>query len=157
MFSRLRPAGSGFRESSLTSRIASGVLALVLGAFIGATLTVAHQATVSIAGVGVPWGIIAAVLITAALLVGLRLVFETRVVAACAALGLTAASAFLALVTAGGSILVPANPAGYAWTFTPVVISVLVLGWPFGRRRRSAPATKDKIGAVPAAKGPDLQ
>jgi N-acetyl-1-D-myo-inositol-2-amino-2-deoxy-alpha-D-glucopyranoside deacetylase len=156
-FSRLRPPGNGFSEHSLPSRIASALLAVVLGGFVGATLTVAHQATVSVAGVSVPWGIIAGVLITAALLVGLRLVFETRVVAACAAVGLLAASAFLALATTGGSILVPASIAGYIWTFTPVAISVLVLGWPFGRRRPSALAAKDKIEAVPAAKGPDLQ
>ena len=42
-------------------------------------------------------------------------------------LALTAA---LALTAGGGSVLIPSNVAGYVWTIGPVVIAVLVLGWP---------------------------
>jgi N-acetyl-1-D-myo-inositol-2-amino-2-deoxy-alpha-D-glucopyranoside deacetylase len=143
--SRLRPPGTEFNDHSLLSRIASCALAVVLGAFVGATLTVAHQATVDVGGVALPWGIIAAVIVTAALLVGLRLAFGTRIVAGCAAVGLLGASAFLALQSVGGSVLVPGNPVGYTWTFAPVVIALVVLAWP----RVDRPAG-DKIGAVPA-------
>ncbi|MCU1579144.1 MAG: N-acetyl-D-myo-inositol-2-amino-2-deoxy-alpha-D-glucopyranoside deacetylase [Rhodoglobus sp.] len=156
-FSRLRPATTTFADHSVASRIASSIIALALGAFVGVTLTVAHEATLLVAGVSVPWGIIAAVIITAGLLVGLRVVFDTRIVPACAAIGLIAASALLSLQSPGGTILVAASPIGYAWTFAPVIIGVVVLGWPQRRRAGKAAAPKDKIGSVPAAKGPDPQ
>ncbi|MCU1440213.1 MAG: N-acetyl-D-myo-inositol-2-amino-2-deoxy-alpha-D-glucopyranoside deacetylase [Rhodoglobus sp.] len=149
-FTRLRPPSASFRDNGLGVRIATYALAVLLGAFVGATLTVAHQASTTIAGLTVPWGVIAAILVTAALLTGLRLAFRTRLVAACAAAGLLGASAFLALQSAGGSVLVPANLAGYSWTFAPVLIAVVVLAWP-----QVTPRAGDKIGVVPA-KGPDL-
>jgi N-acetyl-1-D-myo-inositol-2-amino-2-deoxy-alpha-D-glucopyranoside deacetylase len=156
-FSRLRPPDDAFSDHSLTSRISSLVLALVLGAFAGVTLTVAHQATATVAGVAVPWGLIAGVLIMAGLLVGLRLVFETRVVPACAAVGLIGASALLALKSPGGSVLIPGTAAGYIWTFAPVVISIVALGVPWPLQARKPTAPNDKIDSVQAAKGPDLQ
>ncbi|CAN5283158.1 hypothetical protein BH11ACT4_BH11ACT4_20490 [soil metagenome] len=155
-FARLRPAPTGFGDHSLVSRISSCLIALVLGGVAGAVLTVVHQATVPVGSVPVPWGVIAGILLVTGLLVGLRVVFETRVVAACAAAGVIAASAFLALQSPGGSVLVVSGWAGYLWTFAPVVIAIVVLGWP-GRRTRSGRVAKDKIGSVPAAKGPDLQ
>ena len=135
-YRRLRPAGSAFADYGLGARILTCVLALVLGVFVGATLTVAHQATLSIGDLRVPWGIIASIIITAALVVGLRLVFETRIVAGVAALGLLGASAFLALQSSGGSILVPDNVAGYVWTFAPVLIAGIALAWPQVTPRR---------------------
>ncbi len=156
-FSRLRPSTTAFTDHSLASRIVSCILALVLGAFAGATLTAAHEATAQVAGATVPWGIVAAVLITAGILAGLRLVFETRIVPACAAVGLIAASALLSLQSPGGTILITASPIGYAWTFAPVLIAAVVLGWPRRRQAGKAAAPKDKIGSVPAAKGPDPQ
>jgi len=146
-FSRLRPTGTGFADHSLASRLVACVLAVVLGAFAGATLTVTHQASVG----ALPWGIVAAIIITTALLVGLRMVFETRIVPALAAVGLLGISALLAAQSTGGSVLVPANVAGYTWTFAPVVIALVVLAWP-----RITPPVGGKIGTVPAAKGPDL-
>jgi N-acetyl-1-D-myo-inositol-2-amino-2-deoxy-alpha-D-glucopyranoside deacetylase len=146
-FSRLRPPGNSFRDHTLVSRILACVLSLVLGAFVGATLTVTHQATLG----GFPWGVVVACILTAALLLGLRLVFETRVVPGFAAIGLLGISALLAAQSAGGSVLVPGNVAGYTWTFAPVLIALLVLAWP----RITRPAGH-KIETVPAAKGPDL-
>ena len=157
-FTRVRRAGTGFSEQRLPARIAAGVLAAVLGVFTGATLTAAHQAAVQVGAVAVPWGIVAALVITAALLLGLRLVFETRIVALCAAAGLLAASAVLSMQSVGGSVLVPANPVGYAWSFGPVLIALVVLAWPRVRRltpdRQVGEPAGDIIG-VPAPKGPD--
>jgi len=140
-FRRLRPPGDAFSDHTLASRIFSSVLALVLGAFAGATLTVAHEATVPIAGASVPWGIIVGVLVMTGLIVGLRLVFETRVVAACAAAGLIVASALLSLPSPGGSVLIPGTAAGYTWTFAPVIISIIALAvpWPLPSRTGRAP------------------
>lgn len=155
-FTRLRPADDLHR--SPVARITAIVLAAMIGFFVGAILTAAHQATVEVGPLVVPWGIVAAVLITAALLVGLRIVFPTRWVAAAAAAGILGASALLSLGSGGGSILVPDNLTGYVWTFAPVLIAALVLGWPRAVRpaRRSTQGPHGNIG-IPAAKGPDPQ
>lgn len=149
-FRRVRPPSTGdWKSSSLFTRVATCVLALLVGALTGAILTVSHQASILLGSVVVPWGIIAAIIVTTALLAGLRIVFETRIVAGCAALGLLGVAAFLALQSAGGSILVPSNVVGYVWTFAPVIIAGVVLAWP-----RINPASRGTI-KVPAAKGPD--
>lgn len=111
-------------------KLATGILLLALGAFAGAVLTLVHQATVQVGDATVPWGVIVALALTAALLAGLRIVSATRIPALSAALGLLVVNALLALPTAGGSVLVQANGQGYAWTFGPVLIAVVVLGWP---------------------------
>ncbi len=134
-FYRLRPPGNSFADFGLGAQILTCVLALLLGAFVGATLTVAHQASVVILGARIPWGIVVALVITAALVVGLRMVFETRLVAGIAALGLLGTSALLAVQSSGGSILVPDNAVGYVWTFGPVLIAGVALAWPQVRRR----------------------
>jgi N-acetyl-1-D-myo-inositol-2-amino-2-deoxy-alpha-D-glucopyranoside deacetylase len=130
VLTRLRTAEPGFADTGLGLRIISCVVAVLIGAFAGATLTAAHQAAVPLAGVQLPWGILVALAVTAGLLVGLRLVFDSRVVAGFAALGLLGSATVLALASAGGSVLVPGNAVGYAWTFGPVLIALLVLGWP---------------------------
>lgn len=145
-FERLRPPATEFAGYSLLGRIATCLIALVVGALAGIVLTVSHQATVA----GIPWGIIVAIIVSTALIAGLRIVFVTRLVAAAAAAGLLGASALLAVQTQGGSILVPDNLVGYIWTFAPVVVSLVVLGWPRVER-----PTGHRIAAVPAAKGPD--
>ena len=50
--------------------------------------------------------------------------------------GLLGIAALLALPTSGGSVLVQANLQGYAWTFGPVLIAAVVLGWPRLPHRR---------------------
>ena len=152
-FTRLRTAEPSFKDYSLGARIVTLVVAVVLGMFAGALLTAAHQATVAVAGVPVPWGIIAGLLVMTALFVGLRIVFESRAVALAAAAGFLGASALLALQSAGGSILVPDNIVGYLWTFGPVLIGAVVLAWP-KVTRPIAPAVRSNIEA-PARKGPD--
>ena len=136
-FARVREVAPSFADSGLGSRIGSCAVALLLGAFAGALLTFAHQATVEIAGTQVPWGIIAALVITTALILGLRLVFGTRVVALFAAIGIIAAVVILSLQSAGGSLLVPGNAVGFVWIFAPVVIAIVVLAWPRSRPRRA--------------------
>lgn len=129
-FRRQRAGAPAFRDYSLASKIVTCVVAALLGAFAGALLTAVHQASGRIGDLPVPWGLIVAVLITVGLLAGLRIVFGTRVAPAAAAAGLLVASALFSVQTAGGSILVPANPVGYIWTFAPVVIAIVVLFWP---------------------------
>lgn len=154
-FTRLRaPAGTGFHDQGMLSRVGALVVATLLGAFTGVTLTAAHQATTAIGSLVVPWGIITAVVVTAAILAGMRLVFETRIVAGCAAVGLLGASALLAGQTSGGSVLVPANAAGYTWTYAPVLIAAVVLAWP--RITRPVPSIHQANIEASASKGSDL-
>jgi N-acetyl-1-D-myo-inositol-2-amino-2-deoxy-alpha-D-glucopyranoside deacetylase len=136
-FARMREAEPSFTDFSLGSRIGSCAVALLLGLFAGGLLTVVHQATVAVADVTVPWGIVAALVITAALVAGLRLVFGSRIVAAFAAVGLLAAVVVLSTQSSGGSLLVPGNPAGFVWVFAPVVIPLVVLVWPGKWPRRA--------------------
>ncbi len=131
---RLKPVGA-FAEQSVASRIGSIVLAAVIGAITGATVTVAHQASAEFAGVTVPWGIIAALTIVFCLLAGLRLVFGTRVVAAAAAIGVVVSTLVLASRSSGGSVLVPDNVVGYALLAGITLIVVVTLAWPRARRR----------------------
>jgi N-acetyl-1-D-myo-inositol-2-amino-2-deoxy-alpha-D-glucopyranoside deacetylase len=151
-FTRISPHSEPEPAPSAASRVGSAALALLLGAFAGATLTLAHQATVTIAGVPVPWGVGAALAITAALVVGLRLLFPSRIPAVCAAVGLLGLSAILAVQSLGGSVIVPANAVGYAWTFGPVAICLIALAWP--RFARPAARAADGTIEVSVPKGP---
>lgn len=148
-FSRLRPGHDSFSRTSLLSRIVSSVIALVLGVVAGALLTAAHQSTVRIGDWSVPWGLIVGLVITAALLAGLRIVYETRIVAGIATAGLLGAQAFLAFGSPGGSVIVPDNLAGTIWTIGTVLIAAVVLAWP-----RTLPGGGDRMKS-PAVKGPE--
>ena len=136
-FARVRDVPPSFADSGLGTRIASCAIALLLGAFSGGLLTVAHQATADVAGMPVPWGIIAAIGLTITLLVGLRLVFGTRFVPAFAAIGMIAAVVILSLRADGEPLLAPGNPLGFVWIVAPVVIATVVLAWPRSRPRRA--------------------
>jgi N-acetyl-1-D-myo-inositol-2-amino-2-deoxy-alpha-D-glucopyranoside deacetylase len=103
----------------------------------GATLTVVHQETITLGGVWLPWGILAGVGIIAALLVGLRIAFATRIVAACAAAGVLASEVFLAVQPFGGATVVPGNVLGLIWGLAPALITLVVLVWPAAPRRRA--------------------
>ena len=134
-FTRLHAGQPSFSDTGLGARIVTLLIAAALGLFAGALLTAAHQASITIAGVPVPWGLIAGLVIIAALLIGLRVVFESRTVALAAGAGFLVASALLALQSAGGSVLVADNAAGYVWTFGPALIGTVVLAWPKLQRR----------------------
>jgi N-acetyl-1-D-myo-inositol-2-amino-2-deoxy-alpha-D-glucopyranoside deacetylase len=75
-------------------------------------------------------GITVVLLIVAALLAGLRIVFPGRLVAGCAAVGLLGVIALLSIASDGGSVLVPANAAGYLLTYGPLALTVIALAWP---------------------------
>jgi N-acetyl-1-D-myo-inositol-2-amino-2-deoxy-alpha-D-glucopyranoside deacetylase len=148
-FSRLRPPADSFSDASLISRIAVCLLAVLLGGIIGVLTTVAHEATATVGGVSVPWGAIAGILIAAGYLLGMRLVFETRIVPAFGAIGLFGTGAFLVFASGGGALIMRAEPLGINWAIASIVTVALVLAWPQrGRSRR------DRIKPS-SAKGPD--
>ncbi len=130
---RPRPAHP-FAAQSAGSKVATAFIALLVGIAAGASLTLIHQATVSVADVPVPTGLVIGLLVLVALMLGLRLVFGTRWIAGAAALGALVAIGVLSLPSPGGSVLVPAGAVGYAWIFGPTLIAFVVLGWPVTRR-----------------------
>lgn len=148
------PGGtSELHDMGVGGRIGTWLLAAAAGAVFGSIGTVAHQGTATIAGAVVPTGLVVSVVMAAALLVGFRQVFRSRTVVAAVALGLLGATALFSQPGAGGSALVPANLAGYVWTFGPVLIAMVVLAWPFLDRGAEPQRRRDKMDALPDAKG----
>ncbi|MGV8970665.1 MAG: PIG-L family deacetylase [Microbacteriaceae bacterium] len=150
-FRRIRPVvehSDAFRALGRVTQAATVILVALIGAIAGFLLTAIHQWSVELAGVSVPAGLIVGLLAAVALISGLRIVWDTRVLPAVGGGFLLAATALLAFPTSGGSVVVPANLAGYAWSFGPAVVTLFVLAWP--RVQRSVAG---KIGVVPAVKG----
>lgn len=117
-------------------RVVTCLLVLVVGAVVGTIGTIAHQAVLAAFGARLPAGIVLAALAVGLLLAGLRLVEETRLLAACGVVGVVAAVGLFTLQGPGGSVLVPANPVAVAWLVSVGVLSALALAWPRSLRRR---------------------
>ncbi|HEY1530288.1 MAG TPA: PIG-L family deacetylase [Galbitalea sp.] len=124
-----------FSEQHPAARFFAAVIGGVIGVALGALLTVYNQITLPIGGQPIWIGAIAGILVVAAIFVGFRLAFATRVVPAFAALGMVAIVTVLSFETAGGSVLIPQNGPGILWEISPPVLAVLALAWPQGRRR----------------------
>ncbi|MFM9920169.1 PIG-L family deacetylase [Lacisediminihabitans sp. H27-G8] len=154
-FTRLRTEAPGmvaWTDQGLSVKIFAWVIAALVGAALGGITVVNHQFAPQIFGMTAPVGIVVSLLIIASLLVGLRIVFSGRVVAGCAAAGLLLAVGVLSVRSTGGSVLVPANAAGYALTYGSLAIAGLALAWPnFGTFSR------DRLGSRPESKGPNRQ
>jgi len=114
----------------MAARILNLVLLLCVGAVFGMIGTVAHQSTVEIMTIALPWGIIVALIAVTSLLAGVRLVTEDRLPALACAIGVLAAVGLLSLKSTGGSVLVPDNALGKVWIVAPVVIAAVVIAWP---------------------------
>jgi hypothetical protein len=102
----------------------AGTLAIVLlvGAVLGFIGTFFHQSLP-------PIGLIVALGTVGLFLAGLRSWASVRSPAATGALGVAGMSALLSL-PAGGTVLVPVNVIGLAWTFGVALIALVVLAWP---------------------------
>jgi hypothetical protein len=135
--------------STLAARIFSIVMAAVTGAAVGFVLTFTHrQYVVELAGIPIPFGLIAGLAIVAALLAGMRLAFGERIAPIAAALGVILASAVLAFPGSSGSVLVFDDPLGYVWAIAPTVVAFVVIGWP-ERRRRTYPSSEGDLTSRP--------
>jgi N-acetyl-1-D-myo-inositol-2-amino-2-deoxy-alpha-D-glucopyranoside deacetylase len=117
-------AEAEFSEQGLVSRGLITLGALLFGAVAGTVLTAAHGSTIG----GFPVVAVAGLLIVAALLSGLRVVFAARLPAFAASVGLVAASVLLSLPSTGGSELVGDDLASLLWMFgAPVVVFVVMV------------------------------
>ena len=116
--------------TSVWSRIGTLLVAFVVGALYGAVATVGHRQELRIGDVSLPWGLVAALVGVASLLVGIRLVAGGRGAAAAAAVGIVGMVALLTLPGPGGSVLVVGDLVGTVWSVGPALIAVLVVAWP---------------------------
>jgi LmbE family N-acetylglucosaminyl deacetylase len=111
-------------------RLVTTLVALAAGALFAVLGTTAHQTTIGIGPVDVPIGLVLALIASATLLVGLRLVVRDRLVVLAAAIGLLATVFLLSLRSTGGSVLIPQGTLGVVWTITPALVAALVIAWP---------------------------
>jgi N-acetyl-1-D-myo-inositol-2-amino-2-deoxy-alpha-D-glucopyranoside deacetylase len=125
-----------FSEQHPAARFLAAVLGGVIGVALGALLTVYNEFTARVAGQDIWVGAIAAVLIVAAVLIGFRLAFGTRIVPAFAAVGLVVIVGLFSLPSGGGSQLIQQTGPGLLWEFAPIVLGVVVIAWPRVARRR---------------------
>ena len=111
------------------------LLALIGGGIVALACTPLNQATVVLGGVTIIWGVVVALLVTAAYLVSLRLLSATRWLAIFGAVGVIAGVLWMTLEGAGGGVLVPANLAGTIWAIGPSIVAVIAIAFPRLRAR----------------------
>ena len=117
------------RATLVTMAIAS-LFAFAIGAAVGFVTTFTHHQYA-------PWGLVAGLVVVTALVAGLRLVFDSRVIAAAGAVGVILGIGVLALPGVGGSVLVFDDTLGWIWAIAPAVLAGAVIAWP--RRRIGTP------------------
>jgi N-acetyl-1-D-myo-inositol-2-amino-2-deoxy-alpha-D-glucopyranoside deacetylase len=148
-------AATDLSDYGVPGRVLMYLLSLVVGGLFGAIGTVAHQD-----GAGrFPYGVILALALVAALMIGFRTVFETRLVGLVTSIGLTVMNLLLSQTSSGGSILVPGNAIGYIWIGGSILIAGIVLAWPKlpPRSQRERPLGDDRMvpSTQPASGVPD--
>jgi N-acetyl-1-D-myo-inositol-2-amino-2-deoxy-alpha-D-glucopyranoside deacetylase len=112
------------------------VLAFATGAAMGFVLTFIHrQYVVAVGPLDLPLGLVGALAVVAALLLGMRLAFGERIAPVAAAVGVLVGSAVLFLPGAGGSLYDDSDPLGYVWMLAPMALAIVIAGWPFGAVR----------------------
>ena len=150
---RENPPGLDGNRLHPLSKIFSCVLAAAAGVAIGIIATVNHQLTTPLFGLPIWAGVVISLTIVTAFLSGIRLIFGTRVVAGCAAIGLLLAIGVLSLTGPGGSVLVPANAPGWVWAYAPIAIAAVVLAWPKAGTFARATMDSASTGSSQAGKG----
>jgi len=110
-------------------RLAVTLVAFAVGAMVGVVTTFTH-------GQLPPWGLIAGLAIVAALLIGIRLAFPSRLPVIAAGVGVVGAVVVLSLQSTGGSVVVADDLVGWLWVLGPAAIAALAIVWP---RRRVRP------------------
>ncbi len=96
---------------------------LALGAGLGVTASFYHSAVF-------PFGLVAVFLAMAGGLVGLRVLLRARYPAALASVGLVAVMTVLAGADGRDSVMIAANPAGFALLIGVAILLVFANAWP---------------------------
>ncbi|MDN3478700.1 PIG-L family deacetylase [Curtobacterium sp. APC 4022] len=131
-----------YAEMSGQGKATAVVVAAVVGVLVGALGTITHQQTVEIGSWSTaPIGMVITSLIVIGIVVGVRLLYRSRLLVAAVGIGIILATQVLVAVAGATSPLVLANAAGYVWTFGPAVVAMLVLAWPDLTGLRAHPPT----------------
>lgn len=116
----------------------TALVALVIGALVGVMGTVAHRQWQLLldarSGEVAPFGLAIALLLVLAAVTGLRLVFGSRIVALGALIGALGATTLFAQPSSGGSVLVQGDWLGYCWLGGQLLLGIVPVLWPSGRR-----------------------
>ncbi|MHA7986122.1 hypothetical protein ACX9R5_09965 [Rathayibacter sp. CAU 1779] len=104
------------------------VLMGALGIVFGTLGTLVHSSTIGTARL--PWGIVVALAALGCLLVGIRLLSDSRLYSICAAIGALLAVGVLSQQSFGGSVLITSTVIGWTWMGGAVVLSLFVIAWP---------------------------
>jgi hypothetical protein len=121
-------------KSSL-SRVATWIVALVVGAVYGLAGTIAHAYLVG----WFPLGLVLAIIGSVALLAAVRLLTADRWAALAAGLGMILATLTFSGRGPGGSVIVPQTELATVWTIAVPVLVAIVVAWP----NRLRPAIAD--------------
>lgn len=125
--------------NALLARVATWILAAVIGVVYGVAGTIGQAAVWGV----VPVGLLVASLGFIALLVAVRILTGERASALACGLGAMLATLLFANEGPGGSVVVPAPPEGATitpgliWTFVVPLVAALVVAWPSASRLRS--------------------
>jgi len=123
-----------FARMTALGRLGVAAASLCAGALLGVLGTFAHQSLP-------PIGVALALVTVALFIAGLRVWGGVRTPAAAGSLGVGVVVGLL-LLPQGGTVLVPANAAGYAWLYGLAGIAFVALAWPNVQRvHRRAPVT----------------
>jgi N-acetyl-1-D-myo-inositol-2-amino-2-deoxy-alpha-D-glucopyranoside deacetylase len=113
----------GLDRATLLTLVVAAVFAFAIGGAVGFVTTFTHRQYA-------PWGLVAGLVVIAALVTGFRLVFDSRIIAAAAALGVIVATGLLTLPGAGGSVFVIDDAVGWIWAVGPTLLAVAAVAWP---------------------------
>ncbi len=154
LFRLHRPAGAAADDGTPrpprgAQRIGTAVTSLVLGLLVGAVGTAAHRATLPVAGIALPVGLVLALATLACLLVAFRLLLVDRLHALCLGLGVVAAVAVLSRRGPSGSVLFPDDGLSQVWAVAPAILVAAVVVWP--RFSTRAPDAAGRADAADAA------
>jgi N-acetyl-1-D-myo-inositol-2-amino-2-deoxy-alpha-D-glucopyranoside deacetylase len=127
-----RTAADRGERMGVGTLVVSGVFALVVGAVGGLITTFTHAQLA-------PWALIAGLGVVVALVLGFRLVFDSRIVGAAGGAGFVVAEIVLTLPAAGAPVLVLDGPLGWIWAVAPGVLAVVAVAAPWPGRPASRP------------------
>ena len=113
-------------NSSLPVRLATWALAFVIGAFYGLAGTIGH----SYAIVGIPVGLVVAIIGSAALLLAVRLLTADRWSTLATGGRMMVSTRVFSGEGPGGSVVVPQTEISLVWTFAVPLVVALAVAWP---------------------------
>jgi len=129
---------TGTDRAAIMTTVLASLFAFMIGVAVGFVTTFTHRLLV-------PWGLVAGLAIIAAVILGFRLVFASRIIGAAAAVGVIGATALLTQPGAGGTVFVLSDPIGYAWALGPAILAVIALAWPSPMARRNGQASRSSM------------